>query len=55
MTNQNETRKDAKTQTAPERDALRNAAELSEIERELTDAELVAIVGGTGVVLPRKH
>ena len=55
MTGQNETRKDAKTLTAPHRDAVRNATEPAEIEREMTDAELVAVVGGTGFVAPIKH
>jgi bacteriocin-like protein len=46
MTSQNQTGKDSKNLTTPKDDVAPKAAEPSEIERELTDKELAAVVGG---------
>jgi len=46
MTSQNQTGKDSKNLTTPTDDVAPKAAKPSEIERELSDKELAAVVGG---------
>jgi hypothetical protein len=55
MTSQNQTGKDAKNLSTPERDAVVKPAESSQIARELTDEEIAAVAGGIDLASPKKQ